>query len=118
MNMKRAQEQREEVFRKTEERSRLNQEIEKTKIVIANKKETLSTDNKAADRLKEQIKELENLKFDEAVWSKIARPLGFDAGMRTLERTIEGIVRKVAYKIVSGQGKNFVVNENNLKEFL
>ncbi len=60
----------------------------------------------------------ENLKFDEAVWTKIARPLGFDAGMRTLERTIEGIVRKAAYKIVSGQGKSFVVNESNLREFI
>jgi len=60
----------------------------------------------------------ENLKFDDAVWSKIARPLGFDAGMRTLERTIESIVRKVAYKIVSGQGKVFVINEANLKEFV
>lgn len=60
----------------------------------------------------------ENLKFDEAVWAKITRPLGYDAGMRTLERTIEGIVRKAAYRIVSGQGKSFVVNEANLKEFL
>lgn len=60
----------------------------------------------------------ENLKFDEAVWSKITRPLGFDAGMRTLERTVESIVRKVAYKIVSGQGKSFIVNEANLKEFI
>ncbi len=60
----------------------------------------------------------ENLKFDDAVWSKITRPLGFDAGMRTLERTIEGIVRRTAYKIISGQGQNFVVNETNLKDFL
>ncbi len=60
----------------------------------------------------------ENLKFDEAVWTKITRPLGFDAGMRTLERTIESIVRKVAYKIVLGQGKTYVVNEGNLKEYM
>ncbi len=60
----------------------------------------------------------ENLKFDDAVWAKIARPLGFDAGMRSLERTIEAIVRKAAYKIVSGQGKSFVVNESNLREFI
>jgi ATP-dependent Lon protease len=60
----------------------------------------------------------ENLKFDDNVWAKITRPLGFDAGMRTLERTVESIVRKIAYKIVSGQGKSFVVNEANLKEFI
>ncbi len=60
----------------------------------------------------------DNLKFEDAVWNKIARPLGFDAGIRTLERTIEGIVRKVAYKIVNAEGTNFTINENNLKEYL
>lgn len=60
----------------------------------------------------------ENLVIDETVWAKLARPLGFDAGIRTLERTVESIVRKVAYKIISGQGNSFQVNETNMKEFL
>lgn len=60
----------------------------------------------------------DNLKIDDAVWLKLTRPLGFDAGIRSLERTIEGVVRKVAYKIVKGEGSNFVVNEANVKEFL
>jgi ATP-dependent Lon protease len=60
----------------------------------------------------------ENVKIDDATWEKITRPLGFDAGIRTLERTIEGIVRKVAYKIVSGQGTSFLINDSNIKEFL
>lgn len=60
----------------------------------------------------------DNIKIDDAVWLKITRPLGFDAGIRTLERTIEGIVRRVAYKIVSGGGSNFYIDENNIKEFL
>jgi ATP-dependent Lon protease len=60
----------------------------------------------------------ENIKIDEALWPKITRPLGFDAGIRSLERTIEGIVRKVALKIISGQGTNFYINETNIKEFL
>ncbi len=60
----------------------------------------------------------ENIKIDDNLWPKITRPLGFDAGIRTLERTIEGIVRKVALKIVSGQGTNFYINENNIKEYL
>lgn len=49
---------------------------------------------------------------------KITRPLGFDAGIRTLERTIEGIVRKAAYRTVKGEAPNFVVGEGNIKEFL
>ncbi|MBW7960573.1 AAA family ATPase [Patescibacteria group bacterium] len=60
----------------------------------------------------------ENIKIDDGLWLKITRPLGFDAGIRSLERTIEGIVRKVALKIVSGQGTSFNINENNVKEFL
>lgn len=68
--------------------------------------------------LKESGLTTDNLKIEDGVWPKITRPLGFDAGMRTLERTVEGIVRKVAFKMVQGQGQSFVVNENNIKEFL
>lgn len=60
----------------------------------------------------------ENIRIDDAVWEKITRPLGFDAGIRTLERTIEGIVRKISLKIVRGEGQSFVINEANIKEFL
>jgi ATP-dependent Lon protease len=60
----------------------------------------------------------ESLKIEDAVWSKLTRPLGFDAGIRSLERTIEGVVRKVAYKMVNGQGQSFVINEANVREFL
>jgi ATP-dependent Lon protease len=60
----------------------------------------------------------ENLKIEDTVWEKITRPLGFDAGIRTLERTIETIVRKIAFKIVGGQGTSFVINDMNIKEYL
>jgi ATP-dependent Lon protease len=60
----------------------------------------------------------ENVKIDDNLWLKITRPLGFDAGIRTLERTIETIVRKAAFKMVSGQGTSFVINEANIKGFL
>jgi ATP-dependent Lon protease len=60
----------------------------------------------------------QNLAIDDAVWAKIARPLGFDAGIRTLERTVEGIVRKAAFKMVSGQGTQFMINDANIKDFL
>lgn len=58
------------------------------------------------------------VKFDDTIWPKITRPLGFDAGIRTLERTIDGIVRRAAYRIVSGQAQSFFINDNNLKEFM
>ena len=56
--------------------------------------------------------------IDDSTWHKIIRPLGFDAGIRSLERNIEEIVRKVAFKIVSGEGTRFFVNEGNLREFM
>ncbi len=58
------------------------------------------------------------LKIDETVWPKIVRPLGYDAGVRTLQRTINGICRKVAKLIVEGKGKEFNITEKNIKEFL
>jgi len=60
----------------------------------------------------------ENLKIEESVWQKLVRPLGFDPGIRSVERKIEEIVRRVAFKIISGQGKTFIINENNLREYL
>lgn len=68
--------------------------------------------------LKEAGLTTENLKIDKDLWPKIVRPLGFDAGIRTLKHTIEGICRRVAKMIVEGKGKRFVINEKNFKEFL
>lgn len=56
--------------------------------------------------------------IDDAVWPKLVRPLGFEPGIRSLERMIEGIVRKSAYKLVSGQVPSVYVNENNMKEYI
>jgi len=58
------------------------------------------------------------LKVDDSVWPKIIRPLGYDAGVRTLERTIEKIVRKVVFKIVNKEITNITLDETNIKEFL
>jgi len=58
------------------------------------------------------------LQIMEEVWPSVVRPLGFDAGIRTLERTIEGIVRKVAKMIVEGKGNSFKITPENVKEFL
>jgi len=60
----------------------------------------------------------DNLKIDEDVWPKIVRPLGFDAGVRTLERTLNGICRKVAKLIVEGKGRRFHLTPDNIKDFL
>ncbi len=56
--------------------------------------------------------------ISDEMWPKVVRPLGYDAGIRTLERTIEGIVRKVAKMIVEKKGEKFVLDETNIKQFL
>lgn len=56
--------------------------------------------------------------IDSAVWPSIIRPLGFDSGIRSLERTIEGICRKAARLIVEKKTEQVVVNSENVKEFL
>ncbi|MFZ5365724.1 MAG: AAA family ATPase [Patescibacteria group bacterium] len=60
----------------------------------------------------------DNLEISEVVWPKIVRPLGYDAGVRTLERTINGICRKVAKMMVEKKDKKFRLTEENIKEFL
>ncbi len=56
--------------------------------------------------------------IDPELWPQIIRPLGYDAGIRTLGRTIDGIVRKVAYMVVTGQTKTVHLTPDNIKSFL
>jgi ATP-dependent Lon protease len=60
----------------------------------------------------------ENLTIAEDVWPKIVRPLGFDAGVRTLERTINGICRKIAKLMVEGKSRSYHLTADNIKEYL
>lgn len=56
--------------------------------------------------------------IDDAVWSQIVRPLGFDSGMRTLDRTIGGIFRKLAKLKVEGKLTTLHLTADNLKQYL
>lgn len=59
----------------------------------------------------------EELKIVDSVWINVVRPLGFDAGVRTLKRNIEALCRKAAALILSGQ-KEIIINEDNIKNFI
>lgn len=58
------------------------------------------------------------LTIDKAIWPQIVRPLGYDAGIRTLERTIQGIARKTARRIVEGQATQITIDETNYQDFI
>ena len=60
----------------------------------------------------------ENLTIDETLWPKIVRPLGYDAGIRTLQRTIQGITRKLARQIIEGKLQHLHINQDNAKDYL
>lgn len=56
--------------------------------------------------------------IDDSVWPQIVRPLGFDAGIRTLQRNIGGAVRKAARIIVEGKAQKVIINQENIRDFL
>lgn len=59
-----------------------------------------------------------SMTIDDEVWASVVRPLGYDAGMRTLERTIRGVAKKVARMLVEGEEKTFKITPENVKEYL
>lgn len=68
--------------------------------------------------LKEAGLTTENVIVDDTIWQKIARLSGYDPGMRSVERKVEMIVRKTAYKMINGEGSTFVINEINAREYI
>jgi len=59
----------------------------------------------------------DQLTIDEPVWAEIIRPLGYDPGIRGLERLINMMCRKTARIIVSGEAKNVRITMDNYKVF-
>lgn len=52
------------------------------------------------------------------VWPAMVRPLGFDAGIRTLERNLRGAVRKAVRIIVERGFDKVIITKDNAKIFL
>lgn len=68
--------------------------------------------------LKEAGLKPEQLVIADDVWPSVTRPLGYDAGIRTLQRTLQGAVRKAARIIVERGYTEVVINMDNKKIFL
>jgi ATP-dependent Lon protease len=58
------------------------------------------------------------LVIDNTLWPVIVRPFGYDSGIRSLERTLEAICRKVAKEIVEGKTEQVHLTQDNLKYYL
>jgi ATP-dependent Lon protease len=58
------------------------------------------------------------LTIDPTLWPSIVKPFGFDSGIRSIERTLEAISRKVAREIVEEKTKQVNITAENLKHYL
>ncbi|MBU1326961.1 AAA family ATPase [Patescibacteria group bacterium] len=79
---------------------------------------TIGRDYVLPELMRESGLTSQNLTVADEVWPKLVRPLGFDAGIRSLERTLNNICRKTALAIVEGKGKSFQITEQNIKDFV
>jgi ATP-dependent Lon protease len=68
--------------------------------------------------LKDAGLKAEQLIIDDHLWSRMTRPLGYDAGIRTLERTLQGVVRKAARIIVEKGYPEVIITPDNARIFL
>jgi ATP-dependent Lon protease len=63
----------------------------------------------------------EEIAISDDVWPEIVRPLGYDSGVRSLKRAVQGLVRKVVHYLLTGkipQGKQFMITNQNLQDFV
>ena len=60
----------------------------------------------------------ENVVIDEPVWPSVVRPLGFDSGIRTLERTIKNMCGKIAKEIVEKGVTSVHITTETMKTYL
>lgn len=58
------------------------------------------------------------VRIDAHFWPEIVRPLGFDGGIRSLKRNIDGMVRKIAKQVVEGNAGPFILTTENLGEYV
>lgn len=62
--------------------------------------------------------EEDQLEFSAEVWPLILRPLGFDSGIRSLQRMLESIARASALEITEGKMQKVFINADNLQSYL
>ncbi len=63
---------------------------------------------------------VQEIMIDDNTWEEIVRPLGYDSGIRSLERIIQGLVRKVVYLQLLGKIPKgpFHLTSQNVHQFV
>ncbi len=62
--------------------------------------------------------EEDQLEFSPDVWPVLIRPLGFDSGIRSLQRMLENMARKAALEIITGKTTKVYITPENFKSYL
>lgn len=60
----------------------------------------------------------EHIQIQDSVWPLLIRPVGFDAGIRQLERNIATLARSAARQIVGGRPTPIMITPENVKEYV
>ncbi len=60
----------------------------------------------------------EYIQIQDDIWPLIIRPVGFDAGIRQLERNITTMVRSAARKIIEGERLPIIIDSSNLRDYV
>jgi len=105
-----SQEEKDKVVGKIEEKLKLQQEIEKTKIMISNKKESISNNFRLIDNLKIQIKELSEISVNELDIPRLEKEI-------IIKRDEKEKITEYYFKISSEiSSLNFKIEENKKLE--
>ncbi|MFH0937454.1 MAG: AAA family ATPase [Candidatus Daviesbacteria bacterium] len=55
---------------------------------------------------------------DDSIWPSVVRPLGYDAGIRSLQRTINNLVGKIAKSVVEGNSGPYNLTAENIGQYV
>ncbi len=58
------------------------------------------------------------ISFNDDVWPLLIRPLGYDGGIRSLQRAIQSVVRKVALQVVEGGQGPYNITAQNIGGYI
>lgn len=58
------------------------------------------------------------VKFSPDVWDHMVKPFGYDVDIRTLQRTANAVLRKVAKQRVEGKAQEVTITATNLQDYL
>lgn len=115
---KKAQEEREEIKSKIEEKNKLENEIQKSNIMLANKKETIESNKKFTEQLNQQIAELRELSFDEELIAQLQEQIseGKKQKEKLNEQNLEINTRINSMNIQDEQNKKLEEKISNLEK--